>query len=82
MVLVDRECVRRLLESADPNVALVFKRGSCVILPIDQIEDRCRTMVIVRRADIPDIRAGRPVTEERIESLAWCFDNMARDLGD
>jgi hypothetical protein len=81
MLLVDRECVRRLLESANPDVALVFVRGNCEVMPIDQIEERRRTMVIVRRGDIREVRAGGPVTEEQIESLARCLDNVARDLG-
>ncbi|MCT9935231.1 hypothetical protein N5079_34020 [Planotetraspora sp. A-T 1434] len=81
MSLVDPECVRRLLESADPDVALVYVRGECVVLPVDQIDDRHQAMVIMRRADVREIRAGGPVTEEQVQSLARCLDNVARDLG-
>ena len=32
MDLIDRECVRRLLESPDPEATLVFVRGDCLVL--------------------------------------------------
>ncbi|GII31119.1 hypothetical protein [Planotetraspora mira] len=93
MSLVDQECVRQLIESPDPDVALVFVRGECVIRSLGEIEREIeegsraegvkphRTLVIVRREDIPGVLSGRPVTEERIASLAHCLDNVARDLG-
>jgi hypothetical protein len=93
MSLVDQECVRRLIESADPDVALVFVRGECVIRSLveieREIEERAaagggtahRTLVIVRREDIPGLLSGQPMTEEWIASLANCLDNVARDLG-
>ncbi|GAA4580153.1 hypothetical protein GCM10023194_07720 [Planotetraspora phitsanulokensis] len=92
MSIVDQECVRRLIESADPNVALVFVRGECVIRSLDEIEREIeeaaaggakprRTLVIVRREDIPGVLSGQPVTEERLASLTHCLDNIARDLG-
>ncbi|GAA1265082.1 hypothetical protein Psi02_63390 [Planotetraspora silvatica] len=96
MSLVDQECVRQLIESPDPDVALVFVRGECVIRSLGEIEREMReieegvqaegvkphrTLVIVRREDIPGVLSGQPVTEERIASLAHCLDNVARDLG-
>jgi hypothetical protein len=93
MSLVDQECVRRLIESPDPDVAVVFVRGECVIRPLveieREIEERAAAgggtsrlpLVIVRREDIPGVLSGQPVTEERIASLAHCLDNVARDLG-
>lgn len=81
MTLIDPDCVRRLLESADPDVALVFVRGECVVLPLDEIDERHRSLVVVRRADLPEAESDEPVTEERVEVLARCLENAARDLG-
>ncbi|WP_327048603.1 hypothetical protein OG320_12380 [Microbispora sp. NBC_01189] len=81
MALLDPDCVRRLLESADPDVALVFVRGECLVLPLDQIDERHRPLVIARRADLPEAAGDLPVTEERVETLTRCLENVARDLG-
>ncbi|WP_055480244.1 hypothetical protein [Sphaerimonospora mesophila] len=81
MPLVDRECARRLLESDDPDVALVFVRGECLVLPVDEIDDEHRGLVIIRRSDLPDDLVGAPISDDRVEALACRLDNAARDLG-
>ncbi|GIH65842.1 MULTISPECIES: hypothetical protein [Microbispora] len=81
MALLDPDCVRRLLESADPDVALVFVRGECLVLPLDEIDERHRRLVVVRRADLPEAQGDEPVTEERVEALTRCLENTVRDLG-
>ncbi|MEV4456927.1 hypothetical protein [Microbispora sp. NPDC049633] len=81
MALLDPDCVRRLLESADPDVALVFVRGECLVLPIDEIDERHRKLVVARRADLPEAHSDEPVTEERVETLTRCLENAVRDLG-
>ncbi|TQS23418.1 hypothetical protein [Microbispora sp. KK1-11] len=81
MALLDPDCVRRLLESADPDVALVFVRGECLVLPLDEIDERHQKLVVVRRADLPEAHGDEPVTEERVEALTRCLENSVRDLG-
>ncbi|MFC0866031.1 hypothetical protein ACFHYQ_27405 [Sphaerimonospora cavernae] len=81
MPLVDRECARRLLESDDPDVALVFVRGECLVLPVDEIDDEHRGLVIMQRRDLPDAFVAAPISDDRVEALACRLDNAARDLG-
>jgi hypothetical protein len=70
MELIDPDCVRRLLESADPDVALVIIDGDCVVLPIDEIDEKHEGLVLVRRADLPEAETDEPVTEEQVEAVA------------
>lgn len=81
MTLVDLECARRLLESDDPDVALMFVRGECVVLPVNEIDDAHRMLTITRRRDLPPDLVAAPLTDERVAALACRLDNVARDLG-
>lgn len=81
MPLVDRECTRRLLESDDPDVALVFVRGECVVLPVNEIDEAHRMLTITQRRDLPADFVAAPLTDDRVEALACCLDNVARDFG-
>ncbi|MFF0306977.1 hypothetical protein ACFYSC_06095 [Streptosporangium sp. NPDC004379] len=82
MALVDRECVRQLLEAEDPDTALVFVRGECLVLVSGQIDDDHRPLVVARRRDLPESLSGDTVTGEQLDALANCLDNAARDLGE
>lgn len=81
MALVDRDCVRRLLAAPDPDTALVYVRGECVVLPDDQIDADHRGLVITRRQDLMRFLPGGTVTERQVEVLADRLDNTVRDLG-
>ncbi|MDP9864815.1 MULTISPECIES: hypothetical protein [Streptosporangium] len=81
MALIDRECVRRLLESPDPDTALVFVRGDCLVLEKGEIDDDHRALIIARRRDVADFTAGDVVTDEQLDLLADRLDNVARDIG-
>ncbi|MET9340688.1 MULTISPECIES: hypothetical protein [unclassified Nonomuraea] len=81
MPLIDTECVRKLLESGDPDATLVYVRGDCVVMPGDQIDEAHRGLVIARRADLREFVAGEHATEQQLETLAHRLDNVVRDLG-
>lgn len=80
VALVEPDCVRRLLESPDPDTAVVFVRGECVVLGESDIDERHRRLVIVRRRDLPEVRSGAPITDELVESVMWRIDHLARDF--
>ncbi|MFF5207870.1 hypothetical protein [Streptosporangium sp. NPDC000396] len=82
MALIDRECVRRLVESSDLDAALVFVRGECLVLAEEQIDDDHRALVVVRRRDLGESVTGGVVTDQQLDLLADRLDNIARDLGD
>jgi hypothetical protein len=79
MALIDRECVRRLLESPDADATLVFAGGECQVLPESEVDDAHRPLIVARRSDL-DTDDG-PLTDERLDSLAAALDNRVRDLG-
>jgi len=81
MLLIDRECVRRLLESPNPDTALVFVRGDCVLLAEEEIDDAHRGLVVVRRRDLDSLLGGGELTDERLDEVANRLDNVVRDLG-
>ncbi|ACZ91375.1 hypothetical protein [Streptosporangium roseum] len=81
MALVDRECVLRLLESPDPDTALVFVRGDCLILRDEEIDDDHRPLIIVRRRDLEGFVSGDTVTDRELDTLTDRLDNIARDIG-
>ncbi|MEO3874350.1 hypothetical protein ABGB18_36625 [Nonomuraea sp. B12E4] len=81
MSLIDRECVRELLQSSHSDATLVFVRGDCVVVPATEVDDAHKGLIIASRDDIaPYVPAG-PVTDETLDALAHCLDNIARDLG-
>lgn len=81
MALIDRECVRRLLEAHDPDTALVFVRGECVVLPPERIDADHQGLVIARRRDLLRYFTGDTITDQQVEVLADRLDNTVRDLG-
>jgi hypothetical protein len=93
MLLVDRECVRRLLESPAPDATLVFVRGQCLVMPADEIDDGHRGLVVARRDELAAflVRVGAVaegaaeppgLSEGHLDLLAHRLDNIARDLAD
>jgi hypothetical protein len=82
MDLIDRECVRRLLESSDPEATLVFVRGDCQVLPGAEVGTERQGLVIARRKDLEHLTgAGVPVTDQQLDLEAGRLDNVVRDLG-
>ncbi|WP_067184909.1 hypothetical protein [Microtetraspora niveoalba] len=81
MAFIDRECVRRLLEAPDPDAALVFVRGDCVVLPGAEIDDAHRGLVIARRRDLSTHIHGDTITDQQLDLLAERLDNVVHDLG-
>ena len=77
MALVDKEIVSELVASSDPDAALVFSRGSCVVRSGGEAGSP-GGVLIARRRDIP--AQGGPMTEEQLERLTLTLDNMARDM--
>ncbi len=82
MGLIDRECVRRLLEAPDPGATLVFVGGDCLVLPDGEIDDRHRPLIIARRYELTEFLGGGTATDQQLDVLADRLDNVARDLGD
>ncbi|MEV5888480.1 hypothetical protein [Nonomuraea fuscirosea] len=81
MSLIDKECVRQLLESGQPDATLVFVRGDCVVLPASDVDEAHRGLVIARRDEvIAQLPEGEP-TEDELDRLAIRLDNVVRDLG-
>lgn len=81
MLLVNRECVRRLLDAANPDTVLVFVQGDCLVMPAAELDDAHRRLVIARREDVAAILPGDTVTDEQLDLVANRLDNLARDLG-
>lgn len=81
MSLIDRDCVRRLLESDEPDATLVFVHGDCVVLPADRIDDAHRGLVVVGRDELLALLSGGDITDRRLDDLAHRLDNVVRDLG-
>ncbi|WP_084960295.1 hypothetical protein [Thermoactinospora rubra] len=81
MRLVDTECVRKLLESTDPDATLVFVCGECVVLPGGQVDERHQALVVARREDLVSLLSDRTLTDRDLEELAHRLDNTVRDLG-
>ncbi|GGS57181.1 hypothetical protein GCM10010156_14860 [Planobispora rosea] len=82
MPLVNRDCVRKLLESSDPGATLVFVRGDCVVLPEQEIDDAHRGLVVMSRKDLTRLLpGGGTITEQQLDTLADRLDNIVRDLG-
>lgn len=81
MLLVDREIVRQLVASPDPDAALVFRRGSCEIMPAGTADNPDAGLLIARRRDIAAALAKGDVTDEQLDALAHRLDNTVRDLG-
>ncbi|GAA4068025.1 hypothetical protein [Nonomuraea soli] len=81
MLLVDRECVRRLMESPDPDATLVFVRGECLVLPAGEIDEAHRGLIVGRQEEIARLMPAGDLTDERLDLLAHRLDNVVRDLG-
>ncbi|GLW09519.1 hypothetical protein Misp01_46480 [Microtetraspora sp. NBRC 13810] len=81
MALIDRECVRRLLDASNADATLVFVRGECVVMPDAEIDDAHRGLVVIRQRDLAGLLPGGPPTEERLDVIAHRLDNVVRDLG-
>jgi hypothetical protein len=73
--LVGKEVVTELMASDDPDAALVYRRGSCVVSSAGEADG----VVIARRRDIA-AESGQ-LSDEELEKLAVTLDNVARDLG-
>ncbi|TMR98958.1 hypothetical protein [Nonomuraea basaltis] len=78
--LIDRECVRRLLTSEQPDATLVFVRGDCVVLPAADVDDAHKGLVIARRDEVAAKLPDR-LTDKVLDDLAHRLDNIVRDLG-
>ncbi|HEY9522573.1 MAG TPA: hypothetical protein VIR33_04990 [Thermopolyspora sp.] len=82
MDLIDRECVRRLLESPDPEATLVFVRGDCLVLSAAEIDAAHQNLIIACRKDLEHLLGGGvPITDRQLDLVADSLDNVVRDLG-
>ncbi|MGW4801536.1 hypothetical protein ACWEPC_54880 [Nonomuraea sp. NPDC004297] len=81
MSLIDRECVRRLLDSQHPDATLVFVRGDCVVMPASEVDDAHRGLVIARRDEVLAQLPEGARTDRMLDDLAVRLDNIVRDLG-
>ncbi|MGW0802377.1 hypothetical protein [Nonomuraea sp. NPDC002799] len=80
MSLIDRECVRRLLDSQHPDATLIFLQGDCVVLPATEVDDAHRALIITSRAEVLAQLPDGPVTDRALDDLAVRLDNVVRDL--
>ncbi|MFF4772809.1 hypothetical protein ACFY05_08115 [Microtetraspora fusca] len=81
MAFIDRECVRHLIEAPDPDAALVFVRGDCMVLQPAEIDDAHQGLVIIRRKDLTAQLHGDTITDQQLDLLAERLDNVVHDLG-
>lgn len=81
MQLIDQEIVRKLAESQDPDAALVFTNGECAVVSLGEAADPDAGVLIARRREIEAELSGIAVSRERLDTVAHCLDNRARDLG-
>ncbi|MEU4508629.1 hypothetical protein AB0G05_03950 [Nonomuraea wenchangensis] len=80
--LIDRECVRALLESDRDDATLVYVRGECVVLPDAEVDEAHRGLVIARRDELlARVSRGEKLSDQLLDSLAHRLDNIVRDLG-
>lgn len=68
------------MESQDPEAALVFAGGECVVASVADAAPYAGVL-IVRRHEIEPELAGGAVSDETLDTVARCLDNRARDLG-
>jgi hypothetical protein len=82
MSLIDRECVRELLESKKAEPTLVFVRGDCVVIPAAEIDDAHKGLVIATREEaMAQLHDGGAPSDQALDDLAVRLDNVVRDLG-
>ncbi|MFC5825105.1 hypothetical protein [Nonomuraea insulae] len=81
MSLIDRECVRQLLDSRHQDATLVFVRGDCVVLPAAEVDEAHKGLVIARRDDVVAQLPEGARTDQALDDLAVRLDNIVRDLG-
>ncbi|GAA3694670.1 hypothetical protein GCM10022224_070340 [Nonomuraea antimicrobica] len=81
MSLIDRECVRQLLNSRAPDATLVFVRGDCVVLPASEVDEAHKGLVIARRDELLAQLPDAAPTDQTLDALAHRLDNIVRDLG-
>ncbi|TMR20963.1 hypothetical protein ETD86_17065 [Nonomuraea turkmeniaca] len=79
--LIDRECVRRLLESGDPDPTLVYVRGECMVMPAAEVDDAHKGLVIARRDELVTHLPEVEMTDHLLDAVADRLDNIVRDLG-
>ncbi|MFI6507443.1 hypothetical protein ACIBCT_07555 [Streptosporangium sp. NPDC050855] len=81
MALVDRDDVRELLGSPDPDATLVYVEGACRVVPADRVEG---LSVVSRRElqeQLGEDAAGGGLSDERLDELAHRLDTVVRELG-
>ncbi|MFI6601754.1 hypothetical protein ACIBHX_36370 [Nonomuraea sp. NPDC050536] len=81
MLLIDRECVRRLLEATDPDAVLMFVEGECLVVPAARVDEAHRSLVVVHRTDVAKLLPGEDFTDDDLDQVASRLDNVVRDLG-
>ncbi|NUR83550.1 MAG: hypothetical protein HOY71_05620 [Nonomuraea sp.] len=81
MLLIDRECVRRLLDAPDPDAVLVFMGGECLVVPATRVDAAHSELVIVHRRDIAELMPGTSFSDDELDRVAHRLDNIVRDLG-
>ncbi|MGC5011066.1 hypothetical protein ACLQ2R_09915 [Streptosporangium sp. DT93] len=83
MAMVDRDDVRELLTSTDPDATLIFVGGACRVVPADRVEG----LTVVSRRELQDqlggsgSGAGGEVSDARLDELAHRLDTVVRELG-
>ncbi|ETK35511.1 hypothetical protein [Microbispora sp. ATCC PTA-5024] len=77
MAVVERDDVRRLLESPAPDATLVLVEGRCEVVPGDAADG----LVIASRRDLEDEVGGEDLDDGQLGRLADRLDSVVRDLG-
>lgn len=79
MQVVDEEVARELMRSPDPDAALVFVKGRCLVVSLAEDATPGAGVLIARRREIttepPEALSGA-----RLHAIACCLDNRARDM--
>jgi hypothetical protein len=79
MALVERDDVRKLLESPEPDATLVLSEGRSVIVAGSEAD--ASGLVIISRRDLEDQAPATDLTDQRLDELASRLDLAAQDLG-
>ncbi|MGI5285697.1 hypothetical protein ACQEVF_20495 [Nonomuraea polychroma] len=79
--LIDRECVRRLLESEDTDPTLVYVRGDCLVMPAAEVDEAHKGLVIARRDELVTHLPEGELNDHLLDAVAHRLDNVVRDLG-
>jgi hypothetical protein len=80
MPLIDRDCVRRLIDAPDADAALVLVQGECVVVS-GADADGHGGLLIAHREDLAPLFPAGEIDDRQLDLLVNRLDTTARNLG-